>query len=54
MEDNTALDKYRRVAHVEEFTTSFVTSMKRNCYMAGTRRRSIRYRVLLLNMNGNG
>ena len=32
---------------LNNFTTSFVMSMKRNCYMAGTRRRSIRYRVLL-------
>ena len=32
---------------LKNFTTSFVTSMKRDCYMAGTRRRSIRYRVLL-------
>lgn len=47
MEDNTALDKYRRVTHVEEFYDIIgITPMKRNCYMAGTRRRSIRYGVL--------
>ena len=55
MEDNTTLDKYRRVAHVEEFYEIIRDVMKRMCYMVGTRRRLKRYGVmspmcLLLNM----
>ena len=59
MEDNTALDKYRRVAHVEEFYDIIRDVHEKELLHGGYKKtfdkvQSLVAYVSLLNMNGNG